>query len=104
MCCFVLIVAKRFDVTLTTSAASEISMLVAALLFFACGVFAQDTPLFKTDVSLVHVDAEVTGADGRTLTGFSKKDFRVLDEGEEQPILHFSAGEEALDLILLFDV
>ena len=28
----------------------------------------------------------------------------MLDEGKEQPILHFSAGEEPLDLILLFDV
>ena len=79
-------------------------MRVAALLLFACGVFAQDTPVFKTDVLLVHVDAEVTGPDGRTLTGFSKEDFRVLDDGQEQPIVHFSAGEEALDLILLFDV
>jgi VWFA-related protein len=79
-------------------------MRLAAVLFFACGVFAQDTPVFRTDVSLVHVDAEVTAADGKILTGFSKKDFRVLDEGKEQPILHFSAGQEALDLILLFDV
>jgi VWFA-related protein len=79
-------------------------MRLAALLLFACGLFAQDTPVFKTDVSLVHLDAEVTGPDGRTLTGFSKNDFRVFDEGKEQPILHFSAGDEALDLILLFDV
>jgi VWFA-related protein len=79
-------------------------MRVAAVLLFACGVFAQDTPVFKSDVSLVHVDAEVSGPDGRILSGFSKVDFRVFDEGKEQPILHFSAGEEALDLILLFDV
>src|SRR4051794_26176970 len=85
-----------FDVTLTGALASETSMRIAALLFFACGIFAQDKPLFKTDVSLVHVDAEVTGPDGRTLTGFSKEDFRVLDDGQEQPILHFSAGDESL--------
>jgi VWFA-related protein len=79
-------------------------MRLAAVLLFACGVYAQDTPVFRTDISLVHVDAEVTAADGRILTGFSKEDFRVLDEGKEQPVLYFSAGQEALDLILLFDV
>jgi VWFA-related protein len=79
-------------------------MRVAALLFFACGVWAQETPVFKTGVSLVHVDAEVTGADGRILGGLGKSDFRVLEEGREQEVLHFSAGDEALDLILLFDI
>jgi VWFA-related protein len=42
--------------------------------------------------------------DGRILTGFTKDDFRVLDEGKPQTIAQFSAGEQALDLILLFDV
>jgi VWFA-related protein len=42
--------------------------------------------------------------DGRILTGFTKDDFRVLDEGKPQSIVQFSAGELPLDLILLFDV
>ena len=58
----------------------------------------------RPGVSLVHVDAEVVSADGRILGGFGKDDFRVLDDGKEQPILHFSAGEDPLDLILLFDI
>jgi VWFA-related protein len=49
------------------------------------------------------VDAEVV-EDGRILTGFAKEDFRILDEGKPQPVVQFSAGEQALDLILLFDV
>jgi VWFA-related protein len=79
-------------------------MRLAALLVVAGGVLAQEAPVFKTEVSLVHVAAEVTAPDGRVLTGFTKGDFRVLDEGREQPVLYFSAGDEALDLILLFDV
>jgi VWFA-related protein len=78
-------------------------MRLAALVLFAGGVFAQG-PTFKADVSLVHVDAEVAAPDGRILSGFAKEDFRVFDEGKEQPVLHFSAGDEPLDLILLFDV
>ena len=38
------------------------------------------------------------------LDGFGKDDFRILDDGKPQPVLHFSAGEQALDLILLFDI
>jgi len=75
--------------------------LLAALL---CAVLAaQTTPTFRTEVALVHVDAEVV-EDGRVLGGLGKDDFRVLDDGKPQPVLHFSAGEQALDLILLFDI
>jgi VWFA-related protein len=79
-------------------------MRFTALLAFAAAAAAQETPTFRTGVSLVHVDAEVAAADGRILTGFTKNDFRVLDQGKEQPILHFSSGEDPLDLILLFDI
>ena len=79
-------------------------MRLTALLLIAGGVYAQESAVFRADVSLVHVDAEVAAEDGRILTGFAKSDFRVFDEGREAPILQFSAGDEALDLILLFDV
>lgn len=71
---------------------------------FALGALCQETPTFRSGISLIHADAEVASRDGRILNGFTKDDFRVLDEGKEQPIVHFSAGEEALDLILLFDI
>ena len=74
--------------------------------FFLAGVcaFGQEAPLFQTDVSLVQVDAQVATADGRIIDGLTKNDFRVLDQGKEQKVLHFSNGEENLDLILLFDI
>jgi VWFA-related protein len=64
----------------------------------------EDRPIFRAGVSLVHVDAEAVGPDGRILEGLEKGDFRILDNGKEQPIVNFSAGEEPLDLILLFDI
>jgi VWFA-related protein len=65
-------------------------------------LLAQESATFKTGVSLVHVDAEVT--DGtRLLGGFHKEDFQILDNGAAQPILYFSREETPLDLILLFD-
>jgi VWFA-related protein len=74
-----------------------------ATLLLAAAAGSQDTAVFRTNVSLVHIDAEVV-QDGRTLTGFAKTDFRVLDEGKEQPVLNFSAEEQPLDIILLFDI
>jgi VWFA-related protein len=64
---------------------------------------AQENTVFKTAISLVHVDAEVT--DGtRLLTGFHKDDFQIFDNGSPQTILYFSQEETPLDLILLFDI
>jgi VWFA-related protein len=77
---------------------------IVAILWAATLVYAQDPVTFRAGVSLVHVDAEVLGEDGRILTGFHKEDFRVFDERKEQPILQFAAEEQPLDLILLFDI
>jgi len=80
--------------------------MIAPLLALLAAAFApaQDRAVFRTGVSLVHVDAEVVSRDGRILNGFVKDDFRVLDEGKPQTIVSFSAEEEPLDLILLFDI
>jgi VWFA-related protein len=78
--------------------------LMCALLLASALAFAQDDVVFKSGVALVHIDAEVTSADGSIVTGLVKDDFRVLDERKEQTVLHFSAEEEPLDLILLFDI
>jgi len=77
-------------------------VLLAAVL--AAALWAQETPVFRSNVSQVHVDAEVLSAEGRTIEGLTKDDFRVFDQNKEQPIVHFSAEEESLDLILLFDI
>jgi len=65
---------------------------------------AQNVPIFQTSTNLMHVDAEVIGPNGNPLTGLTKEDFRVMDESQEQTIVAFSAGEEPLDIILLFDI
>jgi VWFA-related protein len=77
---------------------------IGAIFCAATLACAQDPVTFRAGVSLVHVDAEVLGQDGRILTGFHKEDFRVFDERKEQPILQFAAEEQPLDLILLFDI
>lgn len=76
----------------------------ALLLLAGALAFAQDDVVFRSAVSLVHVDAEVTDATGSIVSGLAKEDFRIFDDRKEQPIVHFAAEEQPLDLILLFDV
>lgn len=73
------------------------------LIFAAFGLLAQDAASFRSDISLVHVDLEVTDGD-RILTGFHREDFVALDNGQPQTVLYFAQDEEPLDVILLFDI
>jgi len=78
-------------------------MLAAAALVAAAPAFSQDDVVFRSAVSLVRVDVAVSDASGRVVEGLGKSDFRIFDEGQEQPIVNFSFETEPLDLILLFD-
>lgn len=62
----------------------------------------QQAPVFRADVRVVRVDAEVR-QEARSIDALTQQDFRVTDEGKPQAILHFGRTEEPLDLILLFD-
>ncbi len=77
---------------------------IFALIWGVALAWAQDDVVFRAGVALVHVDVEVITQDGRIATGLTQGDFRVLDNRKEQSIVHFAAGEEALDLVLLFDI
>jgi VWFA-related protein len=62
-----------------------------------------ETPLFKAGVADVRVDAQVT--EGSALvTGLTKDDFVVTDEGQQQSLVAFEHGDERLNLLLLFDI
>jgi VWFA-related protein len=63
---------------------------------------AQD-PVFRSGVSLVRVDAQVTEGMG-SVAGLAKDDFVVKDNDRAQTLVYCTQDEEALDLLLLFDV
>jgi VWFA-related protein len=63
----------------------------------------QTPPVFHTQVSLVHLDVEVTDASGRNITGLLQTEFRVFDEAIEQPLVAVVGEEQPLDVILLCD-
>ena len=47
----------------------------------------------KIDVSVVNVDVTVTAKDGTPIRGLTRDDFRVFEDGLEQPITNFYAVE-----------
>lgn len=61
-------------------------------------------PVFRTDVSLITVDAKVTRRDGSDAGNLSASDFVILDEGQRQTISHFGSESTSIDLLLLLDV
>ncbi len=63
----------------------------------------QEPPTFRAEVSQVHVDAEVLSADGHAVMGLAASDFRILDEGEPEPVVSLRTEDEPLDLVLLID-
>jgi len=78
---------------------------LAKLMFYLLTLLLalQDQPTFRTDVTLVRVDAEVV-QDGRIVESLGKESFLVTDAGKPQRILYFGHQDEPLDVVLLFDV
>ncbi|MGC9971845.1 MAG: VWA domain-containing protein [Bryobacteraceae bacterium] len=81
----------------------------AVLLLFALArggplVAADGDVVFRSDVSLVRVDAQVLDRDNRAITGLHAEDFVLHEEGQPQPITNFASEQMPVDLLLLLDV
>ena len=75
------------------------------LLAFAGMLSAADGDVvFRSDVSLVRVDAQVIGRDNRTINGLRADDFVLREEGRPQQIRNFASENMAIDVLLLLDV
>jgi VWFA-related protein len=58
----------------------------------------------RVDSALVLVPAQVTNVLGAPVTDLHKEDFRVFEDGVEQPITNFSREDAPLSIGLLFDI
>jgi VWFA-related protein len=52
---------------------------------------------------VVPVMCNVLGADGAAVRGLQRKDFRVFDDGVEQPVTYFDASTESASVALVLD-
>ena len=74
----------------------------AAALSFASP--ADDDVVFRSDVSLVRVDAQVVDGGNRAITHLRMEDFVLREEGRPQPIRNFASEELPVDVLFLLDV
>lgn len=70
----------------------------------ACLPAADDDLVFRSDVSLVRVDAQVVDRDNRALTNLTATDFVLRENGQAQEIRNFSREDTPLDVLFLLDV
>ncbi len=80
----------------------QIGVIIAVL---ACaGAASADDVVFRSDVSLVRVDAQVLDANHRAITGLGPQDFVLLEDGKPQQIRNFGREDMPVDVVLLLDV
>lgn len=60
--------------------------------------------VFRSDVSLVRVDAQVVDSDNRAITHLRMEDFVLREEGRPQPIRNFASENMPVDVLFLLDV
>jgi VWFA-related protein len=63
-----------------------------------------DRPIFRTEVSLVSVDAKVKARDGKNISGLTAEDFVIIDEGEAQKVTNFGREDTPIEALLVLDV
>ncbi len=85
---------------------SSILTLVLTVPFVAAQTPEPETEpaVFRSEVSLITVDAKVTGRTGGDVGGLNASDFVVFDEGQEQKVSHFGRESTPIDLLLVLDV
>ena len=80
--------------------------LAAAAMLAALAVVstdAQESFRFRSGVELVNVTATVTDEDGGFVSSLRQEDFKVFEDGEEQPVSHFSNERVPVSLGILLD-
>jgi hypothetical protein len=78
------------------------------VVFVTLPLFAQDEPLqqgpkLKISVNRVSVGVTVSDSHGRFLHDFERSDFRIYDNGAEQPIADFLPVDEPAQVLLLIE-
>src|SRR5580692_5095708 len=64
---------------------------------------SSDAHAISVVTQIVPVTCSVIGADGAAVRGLQLRDFRVFDEGVEQPLTYFDASTESASVALVID-
>jgi Ca-activated chloride channel family protein len=79
-------------------------LLILASVVLLLGSPAAQAPMFRGGIETVHVTVTVTDANGRLITGLTKDDFEVFEDGQQVTVTQFSDKRVPVSLGLLLDV
>jgi Ca-activated chloride channel family protein len=65
---------------------------------------ADEDDVVKLESPLVNLNASITDAEGKVMSGLTAKDFTVSEDGVRQQITHFATETTSFNLVLLLDV
>src|ERR1700726_4569200 len=94
--------ASRAAGVFMRSAAYVLSLVWSGALLFAAP--ADDEVVFRSDVSLVRVDAQVVDSSNRAITHLNVEDFVLREDGKVVPIRNFASENMPVDVLFLLDV
>lgn len=80
-----------------------VALAITAALLTLVHASVQDA-VFKAGVDVVDVAATVTDGNGRFISGLTKDDFTVYEDGKRQEIVSFSSDRVPVSLAMLLDV
>lgn len=85
--------------------AAAITIALAALTIEAPGQteHKMDKPAISVETAVVNLDVLVTDEDGLVLAGLKKDNFRVLDDGKAQAIMHFEPTTSPITIAVLME-
>ena len=78
-------------------------LIFASILIFRSEFAAQDDEIISVDSSIVVMNATITDASGKAISGLQQKFFKVFEDGVEQEIVSFSSEETPFAAVILLD-
>jgi Ca-activated chloride channel homolog len=94
--------------TMTCSGRLAVTLIFPTVFYVCCPVVAQENPqkqnqAIQVSVARVNVGVIVTDRSGHFVEGLHREDFRVFDNGIEQPLTGFASLEEPGQVLLLIE-
>ena len=80
-----------------------LSLLASVVIAVPALLWAGGQSRFRSSVDLVQVWVSVTDANGRQVTGLTREDFEIAEDGVTQPLTHFSGERVPVSLGVLVD-
>jgi VWFA-related protein len=89
----------------TTKVVHKMRFFFFSILLSGTLLLGDDQPtVFKSDVAMTRIDAQVLDRDGRAVSGLQINDFKLTLDGKILPIRNLASEKMPIDVLLLLDV